>query len=332
MKIAALIDDEAIEQDDPGFEGKAEGVRSTPEFHVVSALRELKHEVHVIPFAPDLAATIQVLKGASPQLVFNLTECFQGDRRKDANVAAVLELLDMPYTGTGLTGLLLCRDKATCKRILGPHRVRLPRFLSLPVGQDKPAGKLPYPMVVKPVFEDGSDGISLASLVKDESELRDRVRMVHERMKQPAICEEYIEGRELYVGILGNGRLRALPAREILFGKTGEGGPVIATAKVKWDEPYRKKWGIDYVHADLPDKVSKKVVRVSKRIYNLLHMRDYGRIDLRLTSEGEVVFIEANPNPNLAKDEDVAEAAAKAGIPYVRLIDRIVKLALQRSG
>ena len=330
MKIVVLIDQETIFADDPAFSGTSVEVRESMEFHIITAIRELKHEVVIQPFGPDPLVSIRAVMDHKPDMVFNLTEHFRGNRRQDANIAGLMELMDIPFTGTGAEGLLLCRDKVTSKRLLGYHRIRLPQFFSVPQNNVKLPKRLPFPMMVKPALEDGSDGISLASIVRDVDELKTRIKMIHERMNQPALCEEYIEGRELYVGITGNERLTAYPAREIRFGKTEEGGPQIATARVKWDEAYRKKWAIEYVHADLSPSQEQMVARVSKRIYRALQILDYGRIDLRLTASGEVVFIEANPNPNLSEGEDLAEAAEKAGVDHNTLIDRIIKLALQR--
>ena len=331
MNILLLVDQEAILPDDPEFLGLTKEGRGEMEGHVAAALRQLGHTVHVLPFGPDALHAAQALSAAGADLVFNLTERIEGDRRKDAHVAAVLELLGLPYTGTGLTGLVLCRDKALCKRILTHHRIRVPRFGAVPPGRKPPPAGLRYPAVVKPLYEDGSDGISLASLVHTPAELQERILLIHERMHEPAICEEYIEGRELYVGLLGHPTPRALPAWELEFGKVEEGGPAIATARVKWDAAYRRKWGIRYRCADLPPDLEKKVARTSRRIFEALHLRDYARVDLRLTPDSEIVCLEANPNPDLSNDAELALAAAKAGIEYSQLIDRIAKLALRRK-
>jgi len=330
MKIIALTDPEAIPEDDPRLEGKSKDMLQEMEFHVVEDLRLMDHEVVPMPFGPDVVATIQTLKDSKADLVFNLTEHYKGDRRQDMNIAALLDLIPIPYTGTGPEGLMLCRDKATCKRILSHHRIHVPGFSALAPGRLTLKRKLKYPLLVKPVYEDGSDGISLASLVHSEKDMQDRARMIHERMKQPAICEEFIEGRELYVGVLGNARLQTLPAREVRFGSKDEGGPVFATSRVKLDEEYRDKWKIEYGHAGLSEETEKRVGRVAKRIYRFLRIRDYGRIDMRLTPEGDIYFLEANPNPELTMGDELAEAAARVGIDHSELIKRIVNLALRR--
>jgi len=330
MKILVLIDAETMFEKDPEFMGVDIEVCESMEYHTISALRELKHEVLFRSFGPDPLESVKYIMEQNVDLVFNLTEHYNGDRKQDANIAGLLELLRIPFTGSGAEGLLLCRDKITSKRLLGYHKIRLPHFFSASKGSLSIPKRIHYPIMVKPAQEDGSDGISLASIVRDRDELITRIKMIHERMDQDALCEEYIEGREIYVGITGNERLTAYPAREIKFGKTGEGGPEIATAKVKSDESYRNKWNITYEHAGLPPNLEKLVARTSKRIYRILQIRDYGRIDLRLTSAGEVVFIEANPNPNVSMGDDLAEAAEKAGTNHVGLIDRIIKLAMQR--
>jgi D-alanine-D-alanine ligase len=332
MKIVALIDPETLPEDDPQLEGKNPETRKQVEFHVVESLRLQQYEVQVFAFDANIERSVRVLTESRPDLVFNLTEHVGGDRRKDMHVVALLELLGIPFTGTESTGLMLCRDKAMCKRLLSHHRVKIPDFVTLPVGKTKPTRKLTYPLIVKPMSEDGSDGISLASLVQNDTELEQRVRSIHERMQQPVICEEYIEGREIYVSIVGNKQLRALPAREVRFGRTGEGGPTFATAMVKHNDAYRKKWGITYGHARLTDELQNRAAHFSKRVYRLLQIRDYGRIDLRVTPENEIVFLEANANPDLSLGDELAESWEKVGKDYQDLIKTIVNLALRRIG
>ena len=240
-------------------------------------------------------------------------------------------MMNIRFTGSGPTGLLLCRDKGVCKQLLGLHRIRVPNFAALRPGRAIRVPKtLRYPLIVKPIFEDASDGIARASVVRTEPELADRARFVHEHWKQVAITEEYIQGRELYVSILGNQRLRVFPPRELHFGDAADGGPVIATSRVKWDKQYRQRWKIEYGFADLPESVVTRIARICKRAYRLLHLRDYGRVDLRLTPDGRIYVLEVNPNPDIAYGDEVAEAAEKAGVPYNRLIDRILQLALRR--
>lgn len=249
----------------------------------------------------------------------------------DMNIAAVLEMLDIPFTGSGPTGLMLSRDKRLCKQLLTSHRIHVPDFTSIAQNQKVRVPKpLHYPLVVKPAFEDSSEGISNASLVTNESALLERVKFVHEGWEQPVIVEEYIEGRELYVSIIGNKQLTVLPIRECFFDFDGSEGPHLATYRVKWNRKYREKWNISFGFAELDQSITKNIERICKRVYRLLRIRDYGRIDLRLTPENKLVILETNPNPDIAYGEEVAEAAEKAGISYEKLLDQILQLALRR--
>ncbi len=328
MNITVMMDTGAIDSDDPDFASEPQG---TTEGHVVNALREIGHHVRIMGVGYDIQAIVHELTTHPPDMIFNLTEQFRDDRILDKNVAGLLELMKIPFTGAGASGLMLCRDKGLCKQILGLHKIRIPKFLILPPGRTVHAPKgFPYPAVVKPIYEDASDGISNASIVKNDEEMLDRSRFVHQRWNQLAIIEEYIEGRELYVAVIGNKRLTALPPREIRFGDNTGDGPVIATSRVKWNKEYRDKWKIGYGFAQLSDELAARISRVCKKVYRLLKIHDFGRIDIRVTPENKIIILEANPNPDLAYGEDVAEAASKGGLEYRVLIDRIVRGALQR--
>ena len=185
--------------------------------------------------------------------------------------------------------------------------------------------------MVKPALEDSSEGISNASIVWKEDALKERVKFVHERWKQAAIAEEYIEGQELYVSILGNKRLCVLPIRECFFNLEDNKGPCLATYRVKWNAKYREKWDIKFGFAELETPLIKKIERICKKVYKVLQLRDYGRIDIRLTSDKKIFILEANSNPDLAYGEDVSDSAEKYGISYENLIKRIVNTALRRS-
>ncbi len=327
MNVTVLMDAGAISPADPDFRAVPQ---NNTEGHVISALRELGHSVRAVGVDDDVGAIFGELAAEPPALVFNLAEQFRNDRRLDMNVAALLEMMDIRFTGAGPAGLLLCRDKGLSKQLLVLHRVRVPGFSVFPPGGTIRVPKATrYPLIVKPIYEDASDGIALSSVVRSEEELLERVRFVHQRWQQVAIAEEYIEGRELYVAVLGNERLSVFPPRELRFGHGGD-GPVIATSRVKWDTEYRQKWQIEYGFAELEGALFRKIARVCRRAYRLLHLRDYGRIDLRVTADGRIYVLEVNPNPDIGYGDEFAEAAEKAGLGYNRLIDRILRLALRR--
>lgn len=329
LNITVLVDPWTIPHDDPQF--KHLPAEPSTEYHVIQTLRELCHHVSVLGAVDDIVTIVKTLHDHKPDLVFNLTEQLGGDRQMDKNIAAVLEMTHLPFTGSGPTALLLCRDKRLCKQLLSLHKIRVPNFLYIPRNHKLRVPKnLPYPLVVKPAFEDSSEGISNASLVTNEAALRQRISFIHKGWDQPAIAEEYIQGRELYVSILGNNKLTVLPIWECLFSFNGSEGPHLATYRVKWNAEYRRKWNIEFGFAELEPPTVKKIERICKKVYRVLQIRDYGRIDLRLTPNNRLVILEANPNPDIAYGEEVAEAAEKAGITYKKLIDRIIRLALRR--
>jgi D-alanine-D-alanine ligase len=329
LRVTVLIDAACSPEDDPTFLGPP--TEPSTEYHVVTTLRELGHEVAILCVDQSVEEIIHGIHEQKPDVIFNLTEQFRNNRMLDKNVAGLLELMDIPFTGAGSTGLMLCRGKGLCKQLLRSRRIRVPEFVVVAPGKriHVPAA-MNFPVVVKPVYEDGSDGISNASLVKDLAELQDRVRHVHSNWQQPAIAEEYVDGRELYVSVIGNNKLLVLPPRELFFSKNGSNGPVLATYRVKWDEEYQKKWDIKFGDAELDPRVFDSITRVCKKVFRLMRMRDYGRIDMRLTPDNRIVILEANPNPNVGYGDEVAEAAERAGISYENLINRILKSAVRR--
>ena len=330
LTITVLVDEAEIPANDPEF--STEPKEPITEYHVIDALRRLRHNVSVLGTGENINSMIESLREQEPDLVFNLTEHIGGDRRFDKNIAALLEMLKIPFTGAGMTGLLLSRDKRICKQLLSLYKIRVPGFFSFPQNKTIRVPKsLRFPLVVKPAFEDSSEGISNASKVDNEQALRERIQFIHERWQQDVIAEEYIEGRELYVSILGNKKLFVLPIRQCHFNFEGNEGPCLATYRVKWNEEYRKKWNIKFGLAELESQTVKNIERVCKKVYRALQLRDYGRIDLRLTSDKKIVILEANPNPDLAYGEEVAEAAEKRGISYENLIKRIIHTALRRQ-
>jgi D-alanine-D-alanine ligase len=330
LKITVLVDMSTIPAEDPDFLSP-EGQTIT-EYHVIETLRLLGHEVSVIGVFDNLEAIIRGLKDRHPDIIFNLTEQYYGERHWDKNITAVLELLQIPFTGTGTEGLMLCRDKRLCKQLLGLHKVPVPNFISLPWNRKITVPKkINYPLVIKPALADGSEGISNASLVSSKEALIERALFIHERWQQDVIAEEYIQGRELYVTVLGNKRLKVFPPRECLFDFDGDEGPSLATYRVKWNDSYREQWGIHFGFAELDNETEHRIARVCKRVFRALHLRDYGRIDLRLRPEGKIYILEANPNPDLAFGEEVAESAERGGCSYEELISGIIKQTLKRN-
>jgi D-alanine-D-alanine ligase len=310
--------------DDPRIE------KCQTEYDVKKALISLGHEVQVVGVHDDLGPIRKLIEQWQPHIVFNLLEDFAGNSAFDYYVVSYLEMLGMPYTGCNPRGLLLARDKALSKKILSYHHIDVPDFMVFPyrrrVGRLR---KLAFPMIVKSLIEEGSVGIAQASHVENEKELRERVAMLQEKTRGDVIAEQYIHGREFYVTVVGNQRLEVLPIRELVFDKVDEHLPKMATYKVKWDADYRERWGIHYVFArPLPAGVAERITRLCKRIYRVLDLDGYARIDLRLTPEGDLYVLEANPNPAMASNDECAFSAEKAGMSYPEFIQRVVNLGL----
>lgn len=299
------------------------------EFDVVSTLKLIGHEVEVIGVYDDLAPIRTAILEWKPDIAFMLLEEFHGVATYDQAVVSYLELMRQPYTGCNPRGLLVTHDKALSKKILAYHHIPTPRFMTFPVGKKVVLSKrMKFPIIVKSLTEDASLGISQNSIVHNESALVDRVQFVHENIGTAALCEEYIDGRELYCGVIGNERLQAFPVWEMVFDNMPKDIARIATARVKWNTKYQKKHGIDTGIAKLEDVQAKKIQRLCKRVYQILNMSGYGRIDLRLTDDGQIYVLEANSNPNLEYGEDLAESAHVAGVSYEKLLQKILTLGL----
>ncbi len=301
------------------------------EFDVISTLRTLGHEVQTLGVHDDLGDIRRASTDWKPHIAFNLLEGFDDVTIFDQNVVSHLELLKLSYTGCNPRGLLLARDKSLSKKLLAYHRIRVPEFdvirMGRPVRRPK---RLTFPLIVKSLTQEASIGISQASVVDTDEKLKERVEFIHESIRTAAIVEQYIEGRELYVGILGNQALQAMPVWELFFTNMPADAKRIATDRVKWSVKYQKKYGIESGAAkDLPDVISDKVLHICKRAYRGLELSGYARIDLRLDEAGNVWVLEANPNPQIAKGEDFAASAEKVGIAYDSLLQRILNLGLR---
>lgn len=302
------------------------------EYDVYSTLYNLGHEVRVVGISDSLSGLRKTVKEWKPHLVFNLLQEFSGITSYEHHVVAYLEMIRQPYTGCNPRGLMLSRDKVLTKQLLAWHRIATPAFHLFPFGArftEPRKGKLGFPLFVKSATEDASVGIAQASIVQDMQQLRERVEFIHENVQSDALVEEYIDGREFYIGVLGNQRLTTLPTWEIDFGTLAEKRSGIATSRVKWDRAYQARHGITTRLAEGMSKAEvDKLARLAKRIYRALHMCGFARMDLRMRQDGKVFLLEANANPDLTRGEDFAESAEAAGISYDKLISRIVNLGM----
>lgn len=302
--------------------------RGSVEARIQAYLLERYGSVRVVPFRRDVAATIQELRTLEPDLVFNLTEWLDGDRSLDAAITGLLEMMKLPYTGSGSDGLRLARDKVLSKQIVAGLGVAVPRYFVADGGDPVSNPGVPYPLIVKPQFGDGSDEISNSSIVNGAEELRARVESLHARSAGTVLCEEYIEGRDLFVALLGN-EPQVMPPLELTVRVKGAGSPRIATRHLKHDARYRARWGVRYREAPLSEAVIAKIDETSHAIFHALKLRDYARIDYRLTPDDRLVFIEANPNPDLSP-HTFGRNRCFAGIAYSDLIRSIVEAARRR--
>jgi D-alanine-D-alanine ligase len=299
------------------------------EFDVTVTLEGCGHEVTIVGVHDDLSAIRTSVESFKPDIVFNLLEGFADINTFDQNVVSFLELLRIPYTGCNPRGLILARDKSLCKKLLTYHRVPVPDFTVVRRGRAVRATRLRFPLIVKSLMFEASIGISQASVVENAEQLARRVQFVHESLGTAAIVEEFIDGRELYVGVIGNDRLQAFPVWEMSFAQMPERTWHLATERVKWSTKYQKTHGIVTDEAALPEGVAAKIQHTAKRVYRALDLNGYARIDFRMDAGGRMFVLEANPNPQLAWGEDFAESAERAGVVYPRLLERIVSLGLQ---
>ncbi len=301
------------------------------EYDVVSTLRAAGHEVRPLGVQEEIKPVRDAIEDLKPHVVFTLLEEFHYEVVYDQHIASYLELMKVPYTGCNPRGLILARGKDLSKTLAHHRRIPVPAFAVFPMRRKvKRPPRLALPLIVKSLSSDGSLGISQASIVDTDEKLAERVAFIHERIGTAAIAEQFIEGRELYVGVLGNNRLRVLPVWELKFGSMG--GPGIATEKAKHDPNYQERIGIaDGPARDLAPELSAHIQRLAKRIYRTLGLDGYARIDFRLSADGTPYFIEANPNPEIAKSQEFATAAQHDGLDYPGLLHRIVTLGMSRA-
>lgn len=331
-RVLALMHPQLVPPD--SLEGQSEkdiNIWKT-EYDVVSHLRARGHEVRPLGVQYELAPVREAVEQFQPHVVFNLLEEFHGEVVLDHNVVSYLELLRIPYTGCNPRGMILSRGKALSKKLCAYHRIRVPDFAVFPIGHKvrRPA-HLMFPVIVKSLIEHASVGISKASVVDSDEKLAERVRFVHERIGTDAIAEQFIDGRELYVSVIGNERLVAFPAFELVADKRSVDEPLIATARAKHDIEYQERHGIDIRPAELSPALAADAAHISKRIYRILELTGYARLDFRLDARGDLYFLEANPNPEIAEREEFASSARHAGVAYPDLLERILRLGLRQN-
>ncbi len=331
LRVLLLVDPEFFNPSDPGF---LRVTADTESEHFVSAgLKALNHDVAVLPFRPyrrGLRTVAYDIVQLKPDIVFNFVEHMGGDRRLAANVPALLDVLRIPYTGSSAIGMVSI-DKAASKYAVSIVGFPVPPFVVLPVGATGASQRtFDFPGIVKPQFGGASEGLTLGSVIHSERALMRRARDIHRKLHQPAICEQYIDGRELSVGLIEDRNdVLVLPIRETVFGRADKGGPRFCTERVKDSLTYRDRWGIRYERAKLPSALDRRIRQLCKHAFRILGMSGYARMDLRLDSAGNPVFLEANSNPDLAP-RFFGIMASWMGLTYENMLVKILRAGLNR--
>jgi D-alanine-D-alanine ligase len=330
LRVLTLVREGLVPPENLEGQSKKDILKWKAEYDVLHALEQLGHEAEPLGVYDDLAPIRDKLRDMKPHIVFMQLEEFHGVVTYDHAIVSYLELMRQPYTGCNPRGMLLSKDKALAKKILTYHRIPTPQFAVFPRGRRvRRPKKLAFPLFVKSIVEDASFGISQASLVHDDAALIERVEFVHTQAQSDAIAEQYIDGREFYMSVIGNQRLKTFPPWEMLFTKMPDDVARIATAKVKWDSEYQKRHGIKTAAANnLPEGVAERMARICKRVYRALNMSGYARMDMRMNQDGRIFVLEANANPNIEYGDDFAESVAHSGTNYEALIQRILNLGM----
>jgi D-alanine-D-alanine ligase len=330
LRILVLMHEDLVPPD-PLNGQEVAGAEWKTEYDVVSTLRKLGHDVKPLGVKSDLGVLRSAVEDWKPHIAFNLLEEFDGVAVYDQNVVSYLELLHVPYTGCNPRGLMLARDKALSKKLFSFHRIPFPDFMVVPQGRTvkRPKG-LSFPLIVKSVTEEASHGISQASIVQDDVKLKERVEFIHANIGTGALIERYIEGREFYVGVMGNGHVHVLPVWELIMDKLPDDARRIATERVKWSRAYQDKYGIRSEEArNLSEGKAEEIQHLAKRVYRALGLSGYARIDVRMDAVGSVYVLEANPNPQISHDEDFSDSAEKDGYPYKDLLQELLNIGLR---
>lgn len=333
MRITVLMHEDLIPPEEKSSKSLLESASWKTEYDVMTHLKKMGHEVKALGVGYELGVIRTHLYEFEPHLIFNLLEEFRGQALFDYYIVAYLELMSAKYTGCNPRGLLLARDKALGKKILRYHRIATPDFFVFQKGKRFHLKRnLRYPLFVKTLNEEASLGIAQTSVVTNEKALRERIEYIFEKYQTDVLVENYIEGREFYVSLIGNTRVEVLPLVELDFGNVSDKGYPIATRKVKWDIEYREQNRIIVQSPkDLPSSVEQKIKHLSQRAYRCLDMSGYGRLDLRMSPDGEVYVIEANPNPDIGYGDEFHKSAELAGLTYEKLLQKIVQLGSGRK-
>ena len=323
MRVTLLYD--VVEEEDEGPKADAPVYKE-----VARCLEQRGHEVETIVTDRNIRGLVTALEKDQCDMVFNLCESLAGVDRKAIQVASLLELLEKPFTGAGSLGMMLAHDKALAKKIFSFHGLATPRWAVVWRGRLDSAHDIDFPVIVKPAREDGSIGIGFDALVGSIKELMERIDQLHAEFDHPVLIEQYIEGREIYMGVLGNHQAQALPAIELDLSHLPKGTPRIAGSEVKWAEGTRAYRGSKVLVPKLPDDVQETMQRAALTAFHALSLRDYARVDFRLTRDGTVYLIEANPNPYLSSGAEFIKGARASGRTYGQTILEIVELARAR--
>lgn len=333
-RILLLVHKNLVPPDDISGLSEAQIDEFRTEQDILQTLRRPGHEIRVVGVGDHLTELRETIDEWHPHVVFNLLDEFSGIISYDHYVVAYLELIRQRYTGCNPRGMMLAQGKDLSKKLLKYHRLPVPAFQVFPWGRKtKRPGRLKFPLIVKSLTEDASLGISQASVVYNDEKLAERVAFIHDNFGTAAIAEEYIDGREIYVGVLGNERISVLPVWELTFADLAPGSLPIATEHVKHNLEYQRRRGVDHGPANgLTPQLESRIRTMVRRTCQILELDGYNRIDLRLSKDGVPYFIEANPNPEIAASEELASSALHDGIEYPELINRILALGIRRAG
>lgn len=328
-RVLVIMDEELVPPEQLPENFQRQGCEWMSEYDVISTLRENGHEVMPLGVGTDPIVIREAIESFKPTITYNLMVEFHREALFDQNVVAYLELLKAPYTGCNPRGLVIARDKALTKIVLDHEKVKVPRFQVFKRNRKmKVDPELSYPLIVKCLYEEASLGISQASLVHSEEKLLERVQFVHESVGSDAIVEEFVKGRELYMGILGNFNLHTLPAWELEFAESDNPESEIYTSRAKFSPKYRNKHGIKTKKSTMDESLEKELAKVCKRTYRAMSLSGYARIDLRLSEDNEIYVLDVNPNPDISIDDEFALSAAAGDWKYAELLEKILTLGL----